>query len=169
MQQSWLIATGGVSLHYTLCKGLIRQNFYSPMPIQAATLPASVLGRRNIVGAAPTGSGKTLSFLIPVLQNLMEQQDERAATGLDDAAAADSHGPLQALILTPTRELALQIHQECDKLVPRQIGTIVGGLALAKQARVLNKHRPPIVVATPGRLWELVRLFLRHECAGTER
>ncbi|GKY97011.1 hypothetical protein MPSEU_000659900 [Mayamaea pseudoterrestris] len=153
MQQSWLIATGGVSLHPDLCKGLLRQQFFAPLPIQAATLPASVLGRRNIVGAAPTGSGKTLSFLIPVLQCLLEQQDEAAAA----TKHVDLDEPkLQALILTPTRELAMQIHQECDKLLPRQIGTIVGGLALAKQARVLNKFRPPIIVATPGRLWELI-------------
>jgi hypothetical protein len=58
VQSSWLAATGGVTLHPDICKGLVRQGFWTPTPIQAATLPASILGRRNIVGAAPTGSGK---------------------------------------------------------------------------------------------------------------
>jgi ATP-dependent RNA helicase DDX24/MAK5 len=163
LQESWVIATGGVTLHQEICKGLARQQFYTPMPIQSATLPASILGRRNIVGAAPTGSGKTLSFLLPILQYLMEQKDETSTN--DDEDAQEDLRKLQALILTPTRELAMQIHKECDKLVPRQIGTIVGGLALPKQARVLNKNKPPILVGTPGRLWELVRLSLSGDLA----
>jgi hypothetical protein len=177
LQQSWLIATGGVSLHVDLCHGLLAQNFHAPMPIQAATLPATILGRRNLVGAAPTGSGKTLAFLLPILQYLLEQQEqgeveadvqsenddqEASIMPLDAAEDERDEAPrkLQALILAPTRELAMQIHKECDKLVPRQIGTIVGGLALAKQARVLTKNKPAILVGTPGRLWELVRTRL---------
>ena len=60
LQTSWMTATGGVTLKDKLCKALLSQNFWTPTPIQAATLPAAILGRRNIVGAAPTGSGKTL-------------------------------------------------------------------------------------------------------------
>lgn len=141
MQTSWMIATGGVTLDKRLCSSLLKQDFWMPTPIQSATLPAALLGRRNIVGAAPTGSGKTLAYLLPIFQYLLSQQGVRY---------------LLALILTPTRELALQVTRECDKLQPKQCGTIVGGLALQKQVRILNQKRPPILVATPGRLWELV-------------
>lgn len=137
LQDSWMTATGGVVLKDSICQCLLLQKFQSPTPIQAATLAASILGRRNIVGAAPTGSGKTLAYLLPILQDLREQKI------------------LQALILTPTRELALQVSQECSKMAPKSCGTLVGGLAVAKQARVLSQ-RPPILVATAGRLWELV-------------
>ncbi|KAL7534629.1 hypothetical protein ACHAWF_004891, partial [Thalassiosira exigua] len=66
--------------------------------------------------------------------------------------------PLQALILVPTRELALQVSDELRK-VSREtvsVGTIVGGFAEAKQKRTLEKLRPQVVVGTPGRLWELI-------------
>jgi ATP-dependent RNA helicase DDX24/MAK5 len=144
MQTAWMVATGGVELHPTLCASLLSQKFWTPTPIQSATLPASILGRRNIVGAAPTGSGKTLAYLLPILQSLLSQESETRV--------------LQALVLTPTRELALQVSRECDLLAgeKRLSATIVGGLALAKQQRVLEKNKPPILVATPGRLWELV-------------
>jgi len=146
MQTSWMMATGGVELHPTLCTSLLQQNFWTPTPIQSATLPAAIMGRRNVVGAAPTGSGKTLAYLLPILQTLLSQQD-------------DALRSLQALILTPTRELALQVSKECDKLVGKKYcATIVGGLALQKQQRILEKNRPPILVATPGRLWDLVSL-----------
>lgn len=144
MQTAWMVATGGVELHLTLCTSLLQQQFWTPTPIQAATLPAAILGRRNVVGAAPTGSGKTLAYLLPILQSLLTSDS--------------SSRVLQALILTPTRELALQVNRECDALSgdSKTCATIVGGLALAKQQRVLAKNKPPILVATPGRLWELV-------------
>jgi ATP-dependent RNA helicase DDX24/MAK5 len=72
---------------------------------------------------------------------------------------------LRALILVPTRELAIQVEAELLKVCLRSIGirTIVGGFAEMKQRRVLEKERPAIVVATPGRLWELVRIiYLSH-------
>lgn len=142
LQTSWSSQTGGVSLHPTLCKSLIRQKFWAPTPIQASALPASILGRRNIVGAAPTGSGKTLAFLLPIGQSLLDKPQEDRC--------------LVALILTPTRELATQIQSESDKLLPGMAGSLVGGLAHAKQIRILEKKRPPILIATPGRLWEMV-------------
>jgi ATP-dependent RNA helicase DDX24/MAK5 len=169
LQFSWMSATAGVSLHLHLAASLLRQSFWTPTPIQAAVLPAAVLGRRNIVGAAPTGSGKTLAFLLPICQYLLEQRDANI-----DTPPATTVGKIQALIVTPTRELAMQIHAEAAKLWATtesggnnntvnknknhpETGLIVGGLAHAKQQRVLEKSRPPIIVATPGRLWELVR------------
>jgi ATP-dependent RNA helicase DDX24/MAK5 len=150
LQTSWMIATGGVTLKEGVCEGLIKQDFQGPTPIQAATLPAAILGRRNIVGAAPTGSGKTLAYVLPILQHILELT-------VDDEERQQR--PLQALILAPTRELALQVAHECEKLMPRITGTIVGGLAPHKQVRILEKRKPPIVIGTPGRLWQLVSSF----------
>lgn len=154
MQTAWMSQTGGVTLHPAICKSLCRQDFWTPTPIQAGCLPAAILGRRNIVGAAPTGSGKTLGFLLPIFQTLLDEEDRR---GKDDDEGDGSGEPLKALILTPTRELAKQIVAECEKLVRRRVALVVGGLAHVKQKRLLSR-RPPIVVGTPGRLWEMVRI-----------
>jgi ATP-dependent RNA helicase DDX24/MAK5 len=164
MQTSWMIATGGATLDPQICCSLVKQNFWMPTLIQSATLPAAMMGRRNIVGAAPTGSGKTLAYLLPIVQYLLQEQQEQQqeAAAAAAATAARPSRYLLALILTPTRELAIQVSRECDKLVPKQCGTIVGGLALQKQERILTKNRPPILVATPGRLWELVRFERKH-------
>ena len=121
-------------------------------------------------GAAPTGSGKTLAFGLPVLASLLPTIEKQQKDG------SVTHGP-SALILTPTRELGLQVRQHLPlpvrntyrpPLYLRQIkkhldavskGTqvvtvcIVGGLARQKQERLLNR-KPHILVATPGRLWE---------------
>jgi len=154
LQTTWSVSAVGVTLHTTLCTGLHSLKYTYPTPIQSSTLSAAILGRRDIVGAAPTGSGKTLSFGLPILQYLLDEADKQEKK-------EESRGklPLQALILTPTRELAMQVTEElkrasCNKI---PIGTILGGFAEVKQKRVLEKTRPPILVATPGRLWELVR------------
>eukprot|EP00522_Entomoneis_paludosa_P005391 CAMPEP_0172472264 /NCGR_PEP_ID=MMETSP1065-20121228/68248_1 /TAXON_ID=265537 /ORGANISM="Amphiprora paludosa, Strain CCMP125" /LENGTH=921 /DNA_ID=CAMNT_0013230395 /DNA_START=192 /DNA_END=2957 /DNA_ORIENTATION=+ len=157
MQTAWSAQTGGLMLHPALCASLVRQDFWSPTPIQAAALPAAVLGRRNIVGAAPTGSGKTLAFLMPIGQFLLEHEDELQKMRQQGEALSPPDRRLQALILTPTRELALQIQAESDKLLgKRMVGSLVGGMAHVKQIRVLGKNRPPILVATPGRCWEMM-------------
>ncbi|GAX11546.1 ATP-dependent RNA helicase DDX24/MAK5 [Fistulifera solaris] len=141
LQSSWCGATGGVLLHLKICNTLLKNEFWTPTPIQAATLPAAILGRCDILGAAPTGSGKTLAYILPIVQHLLDANLSR-------------HSPLQALILTPTRELALQVEKVGKAFA--SIGCIVGGLAQAKQARVLDVDRPTILVGTVGRLWELM-------------
>jgi len=148
------------------------------MAIQSATLPSAVLGRRDIVGAAPTGSGKTLCYGLSVVMGCLKD----LINEVEDA------GGMKALILVPTRELAMQVTKEisgyckvpdekllcelrgdskkkkkknkkAEKIIQTEgicrVGTIVGGLSKEKQERVL-KSRPEIIVATPGRLWELV-------------
>ena len=162
IRTSWSVAAPGVVLHRTLCGGLAAQGFMIPTPIQAATLPAAILGRRDIVGAAPTGSGKTLSYALPMLQGILaaegaaeEQKEEEEAGG----GGGGRRGlPLMGLVLCPTRELAIQVTTEIKKVACGRVGvgTMVGGLAEQKQKRVLDVKRPPILVATPGRLWELV-------------
>ena len=167
LQTTWSISAPGITLHSTLCTGLHSLNYTYPTPIQSATLPAAILGRRDIVGAAPTGSGKTLSFGLPILQYLLDNDDNDNG---DDASSREQQQhpkqkkklPLQALILTPTRELAMQVTEELRRVSCNNIpiGTIVGGFAEVKQKRILDKTRPPILVATPGRLWELVSFFV---------
>eukprot|EP00559_Dactyliosolen_fragilissimus_P003511 CAMPEP_0184860228 /NCGR_PEP_ID=MMETSP0580-20130426/5162_1 /TAXON_ID=1118495 /ORGANISM="Dactyliosolen fragilissimus" /LENGTH=931 /DNA_ID=CAMNT_0027357263 /DNA_START=149 /DNA_END=2943 /DNA_ORIENTATION=+ len=163
-QTSWCASTGGVYFHPTITQSLARQKFDNPTPIQAGTLAAAILGKKDIVGSAPTGSGKTLCYILPILQYLMESQsndNEDCESNIEQAHASGgkySKLPLTAMILCPTRELALQVTSEFLKLSNGRFdcGTIVGGLALQKQKRVLDIKRPPVLVATPGRLWELM-------------
>ena len=163
ISQRWSQDASGVVLHPTLVNSLAKQHFSHPTPIQAATLSAAILGRRNLVGAAPTGSGKTLAFLLPILQSLLEQQDEQQQQDTDNSnetsssTARPAHHHVQAMIVTPTRELATQIHSECDKLFPDQCVSLVGGIAIVKQKRLLSQKKPSVVIGTPGRLWAMVR------------
>jgi hypothetical protein len=160
IQASWSEASGGAHIHSRLLESLHRLGFVKPTPIQETTLSASIMGRRNLVGAAPTGSGKTLAFLIPILNHILEQNDNERKDKRNGQDEVDNKGhrstALQALIITPTRELASQIHAECDKLFPSQCVTLVGGIALVKQKRLLDTKKPSIVIATPGRLWAMV-------------
>jgi len=177
---SWSAACqNSIWLHPVLAYGLLEKKFAAPTPIQASTLPASILGRRNIVGAAPTGSGKTLAYALPILQFLLDEQDKekeedenkiKSSNENGDQAEIEPQKPesksfLRALIMCPTRELALQVSKEIKETCKNQIsvGTIVGGLAEQKQKRVLDKIRPSILVATPGRLWQLVSFFFFHD------
>ena len=123
-----------------------KANFKTPTDIQAATLPHALYGR-DILGAAKTGSGKTLAFIIPIFERLfLERWD------LQDGLAA--------IIVTPTRELALQIF-EVLRVVGKKhqlsAGLVTGGKKEfeEEQARVIKMN---ILVATPGRLLQ-VRLF----------
>jgi ATP-dependent RNA helicase DDX24/MAK5 len=127
------------------------------------------------VGAAPTGSGKTFAFLLPIAQYLLEQQQQQEE---QPDETQSQRQPLQALIITPTRELAMQIHAESEQLItaalrlqsngsriPTRVGLVVGGLAHVKQQRVLKKYQPAVIVATPGRLWELVSpVYTSEQC-----
>ena len=96
------------------------------------------------------GSGKTLAFGLPILAHLCNQM--RSDSSFDA-------GTLQALIMVPTRELCMQVYNHLDPIA-RGIGVrivpIVGGISHQKQERLITKHPPAIIVATPGRLWELI-------------
>lgn len=115
-----------------------------PTPIQLAAI-APILQRRDVLASAPTGSGKTAAFLLPMLQRL-----------LDDAALLQQRPrPLRALILAPTRELAQQIAAVAAALAPQlKIVVAVGGLPINPQMLAL-RGGAHIVVATPGRLLDL--------------
>eukprot|EP00953_Heterococcus_sp_UTEX-ZZ885_P022424 12407-Heterococcus_DN1.PRE.2 len=167
----------GVPLHPALLFNLHKLGFTQPTAIQRATLPKAILGRRDIVGAAETGSGKTLAYGLPILSAILHSMDDTVAAAAAVTAAGDSSDstaapaaqkhphqlPLQALVLCPTRELALQVTLHLTAVSEGtgvSIVSVVGGLAEVKQRRLL-KRRPAVVVATPGRLWEM-RMSEQH-------
>ncbi|KAF5314780.1 hypothetical protein D9611_007158 [Ephemerocybe angulata] len=146
-----------------LGKSLLAKKFTSPTPIQAASLPHAMKGR-DIVGIAQTGSGKTLAYGLPILQHLLSQK----------RPSPKKRRPLRALIIAPTRELALQVTQHLDDLLkagePAQaqgsttqkkppphvsVAAIVGGMSAQKQRRILDRG-VDVLVATPGRLWDII-------------
>ncbi|CAM9797019.1 unnamed protein product [Scytosiphon promiscuus] len=113
----------GVELHPALLWHLHRQGFHDPTPIQRRVLPKAVLGRKDIIGAAETGSGKTLAFGLPVLSEILTRRDAAAAE--EDGGEGSEQG-LQALVLCPTRELALQVAAHLREVV-RDTGVAVVG------------------------------------------
>lgn len=119
-------------------------------PVQAATIPL-MLKNKDVIVEAKTGSGKTLAFVIPIVEFLMRR---------DEQSLIDSHEVL-AIVLSPTRELASQIHQELRKLLrnsllgdDRRISSllIVGGSSVSADIQKYTKFGANIIVATPGRL-----------------
>lgn len=120
--------------------------FPEPSPIQRQAIPIG-LQRRDLIGIAETGSGKTVAFGVPLCQYLLQLPET--------VWASVSHqGPL-ALVLAPTRELALQIHGELVKLLScqavLQVCVIVGGQSIQTQAQQI-RHGVHVVVGTPGRI-----------------
>ncbi|MCU6707631.1 DEAD/DEAH box helicase [Paenibacillus sp. J5C_2022] len=115
---------------------LIQQGISAPTPVQRETIPL-LLKEQDVIAQAQTGTGKTLAFALPMLQRIQTNKEQ-----------------VQALILTPTRELALQITSELKKLASAyevRVLAAYGGQDVEAQIRKL-KHTPHIVVATPGRL-----------------
>ena len=153
-------------LHPLLLKGVRKLGFTSPTPIQEKVLHPAIKGRMDIVGAAETGSGKTMAFGLPILQRLMQDKEEEKwyEDYPDEEKPGKGKKHLRALIVTPTRELALQVAKmlaDVSTYTDIQIAAIVGGMAKQKQERILKKQ-PEIIVATPGRLWELIRDGEKH-------
>src|SRR6476660_1337089 len=135
---------GTLGLPERLVSALVRQGIDTPFPIQTATIPDALAGR-DVLGRGQTGSGKTLAFGLPALARIA------------DSGRAAPHHP-KALILVPTRELAMQVN---DALTPlcRAIGlfskTAFGGSPYDKQILALRRG-VDVLVATPGRLGDLI-------------
>lgn len=124
--------------------------YYEPTPIQRAAIPIA-LRHRDVVGIAETGSGKTLAYLLPILTYLMNIEEEYMT--LEHCQDANLNKTL-ALILAPTRELALQITKEAEKFCKSlgyNVVTIIGGHQYEETIHSL-RNGVHIVVATPGRL-----------------
>ncbi|WFD36026.1 RNA helicase [Malassezia cuniculi] len=144
-------------LHARLRHALSELGFTTPTHIQRETLPLA-LGvdgaPRDVVGIAQTGSGKTLAYGLPILEHVL-------SAGLDESN--DATRPLEALVLAPTRELALQVAQHLRAVSNAgghiaRIAAVCGGMSEQKQRRVLEQHGGAhIIVATPGRLWDLLK------------
>lgn len=132
-----------------IVEALAAKGIINPFPIQALTLPVA-LTRRDIIGQAKTGTGKTLGFGLPVLENVVSPGEE----GFD---ALPSPGSPQALIILPTRELCKQVAEDlrtAGASLPVRIIDIYGGVAFEPQVKAL-KDGVEVVVGTPGRLIDL--------------
>lgn len=111
--------------------------FVLPTPVQAAAIPQALEGK-DVLATAQTGTGKTLAFLIPVMEKLLLQKTKGIA----------------ALVLVPTRELAMQVAEQYNALRGRQLpaaAIVVGGLSEGQQLTAI-RNGARLVVATPGRL-----------------
>ena len=135
-----------LGLDAALCRALSSRGVHTPTAVQAQALPV-VLAGRDLWAAAPTGSGKTLAYALPLVQR-------RAAA----RSAGGYRRPVRALVLLPTRELAQQVGQVITDLAfPWHLRTVVahGGVSINPQMMAL-RGGADIVVATPGRLLDLV-------------
>lgn len=130
----------------TLCANLKKAGYEAPTPVQMQMVPVGLTGR-DVIASADTGSGKTIGFLLPLVLNALERPAER------------DRGPA-GLILTPTRELAIQIERQAKELVVglpnMRTALLVGGMPLPPQLHRL-KQSIKMIIATPGRLLEILR------------
>ncbi len=128
-----------------LLKALHKKGYKRPTSVQAQTIPYALDGR-DLLGSAPTGTGKTAAFLLPAIQHLLDYSRRKP-------------GAPRILILTPTRELAMQVAEQAEELAEftnLSIATITGGVAYQNHGEVFNKNQD-IVVATPGRLMQYIK------------
>ncbi|UKH25633.1 ATP-dependent RNA helicase SrmB [Actinobacillus pleuropneumoniae] len=128
-----------------LLKALNKKGYKRPTSVQAETIPHALDGR-DLLGSAPTGTGKTAAFLLPAIQHLLDYPRRKP-------------GAPRILILTPTRELAMQVAEEAQafaEFTKLSIATITGGIAYQNHGEVFNSNQD-IVVATPGRLMQYIK------------
>ena len=141
--------TGSVfaTLHPDLQKGIARNGFTTPTPIQQKTIPAGIAGH-DLLASSQTGSGKTAAFLLPIMHRIINSREaEKRTTGRITART-------RALILTPTRELAAQICQHFNDLAQctdLSCAPVFGGVSMLPQERAF-RQQVDIMVACPGRL-----------------
>ena len=137
-----MITFSELPLSSALQRKLAASQFVTPTPIQMRALPPALAGR-DVIGTAQTGTGKTLAFLIPILEMLQHESSRHTS----------------ALVLLPTRELAMQVYEQYDKLRSKNIvkaALIVGGLSEQAQVQALRTG-VSLVIATPGRLQDFIR------------
>ncbi len=142
------ITFSSFELHPALLAGLEAAGFTRCTPIQALTLPVTLPGR-DVAGQAQTGTGKTLAFLVTVINRLLSRP----------ALAERKPEDPRALILAPTRELAIQIHKDAVKFgadLGLKFALVYGGVDYDKQ-RALLQAGADVIIATPGRLIDYVK------------
>ncbi|HUQ27430.1 MAG TPA: DEAD/DEAH box helicase [Usitatibacter sp.] len=131
-----------------LLRAVAEQGYTEPTPIQSQAIPI-VLSGRDLLGAAQTGTGKTAGFTLPLLQRLAPLATKSFSPALH---------PVRCLILTPTRELAIQVHESVKgygKHIPLRSFCVYGGVNINPQIEEM-KRGVEILVATPGRLLDLI-------------
>lgn len=125
----------GFAIHPLLKNNIVVKGYTSPSEIQDKTIPLGLAGR-DVVGVANTGTGKTAAFAVPILNKLLRDPS------------------VLALVMTPTRELAIQIEGQC-RIFAKNSGLsgalLIGGMPIGRQTTVL-KHNPRIIIGTPGRI-----------------
>ena len=128
-----------LGLSPVMLEALAKAEYLRPTPVQAGLIPRALAGV-DVMAQARTGTGKTASFLIPILEGTGEPR---------------RHNSVQALILVPTRELAVQVREEGEKLAHGRkvhISALYGGKPIRGQIEKLRRGAD-IVVGTPGRVW----------------
>jgi ATP-dependent RNA helicase RhlE len=131
-----------LKLHPSLMQGVHDQGYNAPTPIQAQAIPVALEGR-DVIACAPTGTGKTAAFLLPTLQHLLPGRSRQT----------------RALVLVPTRELAIQVNDEMSHLIhytPLKGVAVYGGVSMGPQRQALQAGAT-VVAATPGRLLDHIR------------
>lgn len=140
-----------LGLSPALLNALADQKYVQPYPIQIEAIPA-ILNKKDVLGIAQTGSGKTASYVLPILMNLQD-------------ATASKNRHVNVLVLVPTRELAMQVSEVFYKLgkdLPKRIKTmaVYGGVSINPQMMGMNGVN--VLIATPGRLLELTESNAVH-------
>lgn len=138
MTNTWSTIT---ELKPYLQKAWEHSNFKEPTPIQRKAMPL-ILEGKDVAAESPTGTGKTLAYLLPVLQMVSSEQKE-----------------IQAVIMASSHELVMQIHQEFQKWSEGSElygATFIGGANVKRQLEKLKK-RPQVIIGTPGRIFELIK------------
>jgi ATP-dependent RNA helicase RhlE len=142
------VSFDSLDLEHTLIDSIRQRGFATTTPIQSAVIPIIMSGD-DLIGCADTGTGKTAAFLLPILNRLLKTR----------AAAPEERGYTRVLILSPTRELAVQIEDDVQGFSYHTDLTsiaVYGGVPMDQQERAL-KSGVDIVVATPGRLMDHMR------------
>jgi len=131
-----------LNLHHSLLKAIKDQNYFQPTAIQKKAIPL-VLKRKDVLGSAQTGTGKTAAFALPILHHLISER---------------INNKIRALVVTPTRELAIQIDENFTaytKYTNIKNTVIFGGVKQGLQTNAL-KNGVDVLIATPGRLLDLI-------------
>lgn len=138
-------------LSATMQQRLSTFQFHTPTPIQAAAIPHALAGK-DIMATAQTGTGKTLAFVVPMIERLLQSASAKR---------------VEALVLVPTRELAMQVHEQFEQLRGKALppaALVIGGLAEGRQLAAIRSGAR-VLVATPGRLEDFMErrlVDLRH-------
>jgi ATP-dependent RNA helicase RhlE len=140
----------GLGLSRHVVHALVAEGYVEPTPVQSQVIPHALAGR-DVLACAPTGTGKTAAFVLPILEAL-------AASASSSPTAPGREGAIRALVVTPTRELAAQIAERVSVYGRQQrvrYAVVYGGVGQRGQEIALDRA-PEVLIATPGRLLDLM-------------